>query len=69
MELYRFKYPPLSASLLVAVAPRVDLRVQVIFLQDVREAFEAAEISVYVDWDLSNPELKMCPCRRQMLEI
>ena len=69
MELYRFNYSPPSPSLLVAFGPRVGLGLQVIFLQDVREEFEAAEVSVYIDWDLSRPDLKMCPCPKQMLEI
>ena len=69
MELYRFNYSPPSPSLLVAFGPRVGLGLQMIFLQDVREALEAAEISVYVDWDLSRPDLKTCPYRKQMLEI
>ena len=61
MELSWFKYSAPSSSLLVAFGPRVGQGLQVLFLQDAREAFEAAEISVYVDWDLSNPKLKMIP--------
>ena len=68
-ELSWFKYCVPSFSLIVAFGPRVVLGLQVIFLQYVREAFKAAELSVYVDWDLSSPDLKMCPCRTQMIEI
>ena len=69
MELSWFKYSPPCSSLLVVFGPRVGLGLQVLFLQRVREAFEAAEISLYVDWDLSSPDLNRCPCRKQMLEI
>ena len=61
MELSWFKYSPPCSSLLVVFGPRVGPGLHVLFLQDARGAFEAAEISVYVDWDLSNPELKMIP--------
>ena len=69
MELSWFKYSAITSSLVIAFGPRMGLGLQVIFLQDVREAFEATDISVYVDWDLSNPDLKTCPCRKQMIEI
>ena len=45
------------------------LGLQIIFLQDVMEPLEAAEISVYDDWDPSSPDLNRCPCRKQMIEI
>ena len=68
MELSWFKYSAPSSSLLMAFGPRLGLGLQVIFLQDVREAFGATDISGYVDWDHSSPDLKMCPCRKQMIE-
>ena len=39
MELSWFKYSAPSSSLLMAFGPRLGLGLQVIFLQDVREAF------------------------------
>ena len=68
MELSWFKYSAPSSSLVVAFGSRVGLGLPVVFLQDVREAFKATDITGYVDWDLSSPDLKMCPCRKQMIE-
>ena len=64
-----FKNSAPRSSLLVAFGQRVGLGLQIIFLQDVMEPHEAAEISGYDDWDLSIPDLKRCPCRKQMIEI
>ena len=35
---------------------------QVILLQDIRKVLEATEMSKYVDYDFSSPDLKTCPC-------
>ena len=69
MEFSWFKNSAPRSSLLLAFGQRVGLGLQIIFLQDVMEPFKAAEISVYDDWDLSSPDLKRCPCRKQMIEI